>query len=187
MPTARASKRPLEIYEVKITLREIESRIWRRVTVRNNHSLAVLHDIIQIVMGWKDCDLHEFEIDGQICTARYPELEQWEERKIRNEKRACLRDILGEEGFRFSYLYDQGDHWQHNVTVVKVSQVESPEEFERYPLCLAGERACPPEDVGGSCGYAEMLDALADPTHEEHESYIEWLPARFVHAAPLAR
>ena len=55
----------------------------------------------------------------------------------------------------------------------------TPEEFERHPLCLAGERACPPEDAGGSYGYAEMLEALADPTHDEQESYIEWLGRPF--------
>ena len=74
---------------------------------------------------------------------------------------------------------DQGDYWQHDVTVVKVSQVDAPEEFERHPLCLAGERACPPKDVGGSYGYAEMLEALADPDHEERESYIDWLGHAF--------
>ena len=180
---ARQSNLLRETYELEITLREIEPRIWRRVAVRNNHSLAVLHDIIQIVMGWKDCHLHEFDIDGQIYTARYPELEHWEERKVRNERRAYLRDVLSGEGSRFSYIYDQGDYWQHDVTVIKVSQVKTPEELERYPLCLAGERACPPEDVGGSSGYAEMLEALADPTHEEHESFIEWLGASFNPAA----
>ncbi|MCH8805240.1 MAG: plasmid pRiA4b ORF-3 family protein [Planctomycetes bacterium] len=175
MTMARQSSLLRETYELEFTLREIEPRIWRRVAVRNNHSLAVLHDIIQNVMGWKDCHLHEFEIDGQVYTARYPELEHWEERKVRNERRAYLRDVLSGKGSRFSYLYDQGDYWQHDIAVVKVSQVKTPEELERYPLCLAGERACPPEDVGGSSGYAEMLEALSDPAHEEHESYIDWL------------
>ena len=179
MAKTRRTKTTRATYSLEISLRDIKPRIWRRVAVRNNHSLAVLHDIIQIVMGWKDCHLHEFEIDGQIYTARYPELEDLEERRVRNERRAYLRDVLSGEGSRFSYIYDQGDYWQHDVTVVKVSRMETPEEFERYPLCLAGERACPPEDVGGSYGYAEMLDALADPTHEEHESYIEWLGAPF--------
>ncbi len=175
----RRTKRPAGIYVLEITLHDIEPRIWRRVVVRHNHSLAVLHDISQIVMGWKDCHLHEFDIDSQIYTTRYPELEHLEERKVRNERRAYLRDVLGREGSRFSYIYDQGDYWQHDVTVVKVSQVETPEGFERYPLCLAGERACPPEDVGGAPGYAQMREALADPNHEEHESYIDWLGAPF--------
>ena len=86
-----------------------------------------------------------------------------------------IRDVLSGKGSRFSYIYDQGDFWQHDVTVIKVGRVDTPAEFESYPLCLAGERACPPEVVGGSSGYAELLAALADPTHEEHESYIEWL------------
>ncbi len=179
MVARKTAKRPLEIYELQITLREIKPRIWRRFAVRNNHSLMVLHDIIQMVMGWKDCHLHEFEIEGEIYTARYPELERLEDRNVRDERRAFLRDVLGGEGFRFSYVYDPGDYWRHEVAVTKVSRVESPEEFERYPVCLAGERACPPEDCGGVSGYERMLEALADPTHEEHDEYLEWLGGAF--------
>jgi hypothetical protein len=33
---------------------------------------------------------------------------------------------------------------------------------------------CPPEDVGGPDGYAEMLAVLADPTDDEHEHMRAW-------------
>ena len=87
-----------------------------------------------------------------------------------------MRDVLGGEGFRFEYLYDYGDGWEHEVKVVSIGP---PVDGERYPSCQAGERACPPEDVGGVGGYAEMLKALADPRHEDHDGYAQWLGAAY--------
>ena len=176
MPVKKRESAPNQVFELEIVLLEIEPKIWRRFAVRSNHSLMVLHDIIQMVMGWKDCHLHEFAIGDQVYTARYPELDDFDERKTRDEKRSYLREVLGGEGSRFVYRYDFGDGWRHNLKVLKVSQ---PEEGVRYPVCLSGERSCPPEDVGGPWGYTEMLEALADPKHEEHDSYIEWLGKKF--------
>ena len=173
---AQRTTKPHEIYELEITLREIEPRIWRRLAVRNNHSLMVLHDIIQMVMGWKDCHLHDFHIAGEIYTANYPELEGMDDRERKDERRAYLRDVLGSQDFRLRYMYDMGDGWEHELEVIKV---HPPEKDVRYPICLAGKRACPPEDVGGPWGYADMLEALADPKHEEHEQYAEWSESSF--------
>ena len=176
MPVKKRKSAPNQVFELEIALLDIEPRIWRRFAVRSNHSLMVLHDIIQMVMGWNDCHLHEFEIGDQVYTARYPELDDLDERKTRDEQRSYLRGVLGGEGSRFLYRYDFGDGWRNDLKVLKVSQ---PEEGVRYPVCLSGERSCPPEDVGGTWGYAEMLEALADPRHEEHDGYIEWLGRKF--------
>ena len=175
MATQR-TQQPFEIYELEITLLEIKPRIWRRFALRNNHSLMVLHDIIQMVMGWKDCHLHEFHIGDWVYASRDPEFDDLDDREIKDESQTSLRDVLGSEGFRFLYQYDFGDNWQHELEVIKV---HPPEKGVRYPTCLAGERACPPEDVGGPWGYADMLEALADPKHEEHEQYVEWIGGSF--------
>ncbi len=90
----------------------------------------------------------------------------------KDERRAYLRDVLGSQGFRFRYMYDMGDGWEHELEVVRVGP---PEKNRKYPVCLDGERACPPEDVGGPYGYASLLEAIADPKHEEHEQYVEWI------------
>ena len=76
----------------------------------------------------------------------------------------------------FGYQYDFGDSWEHGI---RVSQVAEPAAGTTYPRCVAGERACPPEDCGGAWGYTELLDALANPRHERHEELLEWVGGSF--------
>jgi len=49
----------------------------------------------------------------------------------------------------------------------------------RRAVCLTGKRARPPEDCGGPWGYGNLLAALSDPTHEEHEELTEWVGINF--------
>lgn len=79
-------------------------------------------------------------------------------------------------GVRFLYEYDFGDSWEHTLRVEKILP---PEPGVHYPQCLAGKRACPPEDVGGVWGYQEFLAALADPDDPQHDEYLEWIGGEF--------
>jgi hypothetical protein len=79
-----------------------------------------------------------------------------------------------------NYVYDFGDGWTHRLTVEKVLAAEP---GVGYPRCVSGRRACPPEDVGGPWGYDGFLEAMADPTHPEHEQYREWVGGPFDPAA----
>jgi Plasmid pRiA4b ORF-3-like protein len=72
---------------------------------------------------------------------------------------------------KFRYIYDMGDNWEHVIQVEKVLEVDP---LAKYPRCLEGERACPPEDCGGPWGYADFLAAIVDPQHEQHEEMLEW-------------
>lgn len=92
---------------------------------------------------------------------------------------AALRHAPGDrqdedppEGERLTYRYDFGDDWDHLITVEKIL---APEPGVRYPRCVAGRRACPPEDVGGPWGYQEFLAAMADPAHDDHQHYRDWI------------
>jgi hypothetical protein len=49
----------------------------------------------------------------------------------------------------------------------------------RYPCCVAGKRACPPEDCGGPWGYADFLEAIQNPKHPAHEEMLEWAGGEF--------
>jgi hypothetical protein len=161
-----------KIYEIKIELREVRPAVLRRVQVPGELSLAGLHAVVQVAMGWTDSHLHEFDVDG----ARYglPDPD-WDAGEVVDEARVTLFRLLG-QGDRMDYVYDFGDGWTHRLSVEKVL---APEPGVSYPRCVSGRRACPPEDVGGPWGYEEFLAAMADPAHPEHEHYREWLGGPF--------
>jgi hypothetical protein len=94
--------------------------------------------------------------------------ENFEKLGYKDSTTTLLSEILprGGERFRFRYEYDFGDNWQHEVLF---EGRHSAEPGKRYPLCVDGARACPPEDVGGVWGYADILEAISDPEHEEHD------------------
>ena len=154
-------------YLLKIQLLDIEPAIWRRFVVPANITLDRLHDVIQIVMGWTDSHLHEFTIGNKRYT-EYPESK--EDGLVCGRYR--LEDLIKQIGRTFIYRYDFGDSWEHEL-VLEDSRYVNPE-LRTELACLEGERACPPEDVGGVHGYFEFYNALKDPSHEEHESSVEW-------------
>ncbi len=90
-----------------------------------------------------------------------------------------LADIAPEEGATFVYEYDFGDSWRHEITVERITPTPKEELPYPYPWCLDGQRACPPEDVGGVSGYATFLEAWRDPSHPEHGETREWLGKHF--------
>lgn len=140
--------------------------VWRRLVVPATMRLDRLHDTIQAAMGWDDYHLHAFSAGGVDYGPPDPELGHVDERKTR------VRDVIAEPKDRMRYIYDFGDHWQHDVVVEKVLLAERD---ARYPSCVAGKGCCPPEDCGGVWGYAELREMLADPAHEEHDAMLEWL------------
>lgn len=161
--------RPQLWWQLRVDLLDVSPLIWRRLLVPDSIVLPTLHQVLQVTLGWTDSHLHEFVINGIRYAAPDPD---WsEDLQQRDERRVVLNKALGQSRC-FDYVYDFGDDWHHVITVEDV-RVGSPSE----PLslrCLAGENACPPEDVGGSHGYVDFLAALADPTHEQHEEYRAW-------------
>jgi Plasmid pRiA4b ORF-3-like protein len=160
------------VYQLQATILRTKPPVWRRVVVSETTTLARLHDVLQAAFGWWDYHLHEFEIDG----VRYgiDDGEGWGE-PPKDERRARLRDVVG-EGSSFKYVYDFGDNWEHRIVVEKVMAAERRGD---YPACTGGARACPPEDCGGVWGYADFLEAIADPQHAEHESMLQWVGGSF--------
>jgi hypothetical protein len=162
-------------YQMKITLRDIAPPVWRRIRVPDC-TLDELHDHIQTAMGWTNSHLHHFKVGEQYFGD--PELmqENFEEFGYRDSTTTRLSDLVptgGRKKVRFEYEYDFGDSWWHQILVEKV------EAGNATPECLAGERACPPDDCGGPWGYADFCDAVTDPRHERHEELTEWLGGPF--------
>lgn len=156
-----------KIYQIKVTLMRSKPPIWRRLLVSGNATLFNLHKIIQIAMGWTNSHLHQFIIDGEHYSI--PSEEDWE--PVIDEREHRIAEIAPVEQSKFIYEYDFGDSWEHESIVEKILPVDPKLE---YPFCMAGKRACPPEDVGGTWGFEEFLEAMKDPKHEEHESYVTW-------------
>ncbi len=155
------------VYQLKVSLRYSKPTIWRRLLVPGSITLHQLHQIIQTAMGWTDSHLHQFIIADEYFGITSPE--DWQ--PVMNERRYRLNQIAPSEKVKFIYEYDFGDSWEHEILVEKI---QAPEAGIKYPLCIKGKRACPPEDVGGVWGYMEFVEAMRDPNHEEHDSYIEW-------------
>lgn len=158
------------IVRVFVTMLDVDPAIWRRVEIPADFTLKNLHDIIQAVMGWYDYHLHHFEIGGSLYGEPAPEDDDYD-REILNERKLKL-DTLGGDGERaFDYVYDYGDNWRCAI-VLEALAPATPETI--YPRLIDGARRGPPEDVGGPWGYAEFLDAIADPKHERHGELTEW-------------
>jgi hypothetical protein len=165
------------VYQFKITLSDTKPPIWRRIQVENC-TLDKLHEHIQTAMGWTNSHLHQFKIGDQIYGD--PELldDDVDRIEFEDSTRIRLSDLIPEgcKPFSFDYEYDFGDSWEHRIAF---EGCPTPEKGVKYPICLEGERACPPEDVGGVGGYYEFLEALADPKHEEHENFLRWSGGKF--------
>lgn len=170
----KAPQSPAEapIYQIKVTLENSRPPIWRRLLVPGDVTLAQLHDIIQVAMGWEDYHLHQFIVGNVFYGEPHPDYGF----EMRDERRVTLREVAPQGGSKFHYEYDFGDGWLHQILVEKILPPE-PERF--YPVCIKGKRACPPEDVGGIWGYYDFLEAIGNPDHPEHEDYLEWVGGAF--------
>src|ERR1035437_9142801 len=162
-----AVKKNRAVYQFKVTLRNIHPPIWRRIQLWEDATLAQLHRTLQVIMGWENYHLHEFRIGRKTYSVPDPD----DEHKIIDVKRARIHDVIQQVGTEFEYFYDLGDYLQHDLQLEAILQ---PAPNTLYPRCIAGERNCPPEDVGGPGGYEDYLEAMADPEHEEHEDMIAW-------------
>ncbi|MEW6142711.1 MAG: plasmid pRiA4b ORF-3 family protein [Chloroflexota bacterium] len=164
------------VYQLKVTLRESKPLIWRRVQVPGNVTLHKLHMILQAVMGWTNSHLYSFDIAGTEYSIPDPIEDDFNEFHFVDSRRTRLSKVVSREKVRFSYEYDFGDSWEHDILVEKILPAEP---GVQYPLCLAGKRACPPEDCGGVWGYVDLLKIIRAPTHIEYERMMEWLGGPF--------
>ena len=159
-----------EICTVRIELLDTDPLIWRQVEVPTSITLKVLHDVVQIAMGWFDCHLWTFSIGKQ--TYGRPMEQDWESTPQTDAAKVRLRDVLKPGRTTIDYLYDFGDSWEHRLTLTDIRQGEPGVSYPRY---IAGQWAGPPEDCGGIPGFYAMLDAMADPEHPDHAEIMEWL------------
>ena len=156
------------MFILKIRLVDSKPEIWRRFAVPGRITLDRLHDVIQIVMGWTDSHLHEFTIGSK----HYTEFPQKGDGMLASEK-YHLEALAKKRGRTFEYLYDLGDSWKHEITI-EHNDID-PQQFPDPIICIDGEGACPPEDVGGIYGYEEFCKVVSNPKHPELKDRMEWL------------
>ncbi len=162
-----AARRRAGIFQLKISLRGVSKPpVWRRVAVPADITLADLHAVIARAMGWNGGHLHVFETGwAEYGTTGY-DLDHID------DSRVSLSDVLSVPGTKLRYTYDFGDDWRHDV---KLEKILPEEPGGTYPFCLTGKGRCPPDDCGGTWGYAELKDVLADPGHERHQEMLDWM------------
>jgi hypothetical protein len=169
------------VYQFRITLKGIEPVIWRKIVVPDHYTFWDLHVAIQDSMGWQDYHLHEFRVrnptTGRIdrIGIRDPDGCQ-EDEPVLSSSRVPIARVFALDNSVADYIYDFGDDWEHSIILEDIQPGASD---TKYPACLGGERACPPEDVGGIPGYQQFVVSLADPDDPEHDRNLEWVGGSF--------
>jgi hypothetical protein len=148
---------------LRVTLREVEPTVQRVIDVPAAITLDELHEVLQLALGWTDSHLHQYRTDSAVYSMSS---DDWDDEGETDERGVRLSTLPP----RFVYLYDFGDGWTHDVEVLGPGG--------GTPGWLDGQGACPPEDCGGPPGYADLLAALADPRHPEHQAMREWVGDR---------
>ncbi len=161
------------VYQLKVVLQDTDPPIWRRFVVPSDITLHRLHLILQEVMGWTNSHLYRF---GMKEYAEPDPENEFYELPFKNSRRAKLGQLFATKGNAFLYEYDFGDSWIHELVIEDILE---PEFGQQYLACLAGERACPPEDCGGTYGYARLLGIISNPEHEEYLDTMTWLGGQF--------
>ena len=160
------------VYQIKITLVGGQPPIWRRLVLAEDTTLGTLHEIIQRAMGWHNRHMHLFHVNGRLYGIPRIELYQ----TVEDESKVSLGGLALREKKKYRYEYDFGDDWRHEILVEKIVPADPQ---VRYPTCVKGKRACPPEDCGGIWGYAALLETLADPTAPDHKELRGWVGGKF--------
>jgi hypothetical protein len=159
------------IARLKITLDDVKPAVLRRIEVPLTLRLDRLHLAIQAAMGWTNSHLYEILADGVGWGMIDPDGGDG----ALDARKARLIDAL-EDTKKLRYLYDFGDGWEHTI---KVERLIDPEPGVLYPRLIEATGRCPPEDVGGPWGYADLLDAIRDPKHERHAELKDWIADDF--------
>ena len=174
-------KKTNEVYQFKITLNNSKPTIWRRIVVPSNYSFWDLHVAIQDSMGWIDYHLHIFEIKNPKTNMKVEigipdEEDELFDRIILPDYKEKITKYFNENNRNARYEYDFGDSWIHTIKLEKILPATI---GEKYPKCIDGKMACPPEDCGGIGGYYNLIEIINDPSHEEYENMMEWLGGEF--------
>jgi hypothetical protein len=166
------------LWQVTITIADIEPAIWRRLLLPEDLNFAQLHEVIQAAFGWTDSHLHQFVVGGIVVGAPEFDADGYNRHRTFDAGEVFLRDLVLDDlgAAKILYEYDFGDCWRHWITLdSRLTEAAG----EAYPLLVDGRRSAPPEDAGGPLGYMEFLEAWRDPEHEDHRAMRRWASRSF--------
>jgi len=164
-----AAKRPAgRVLSLRLTVVGAQPRVWRRLLVRDTMWLSRLHDAIQIAFDWFDYQTHAFLLDD----LKFGNPVKRDDLNIEDDRDVTLGDLNLANRDKMTYQYHIGETWQVEVRVEKATAAGK---GVQYPLCVAGERAGPPEDCGGLEAYHDMLACLKDPASDLGHEWLNWL------------
>lgn len=165
-------------YQFKIELADVnEPKVWRKVIVPADFTFEEFHFVIQISFGWEFSHLFFFSPKGYQSKPMIEMIDDDDEffemldDDSMDAETTILSDIFIKEKQKFTYLYDFGDDWKHQITLEKIFK----EDENEKPILINGEGACPPEDCGGPWGYHSLKEVLANKKHPDHKEMKEWL------------
>jgi len=161
-----------EILKLRVTLVASKPAIWREVEVPSSMTLAALHDVLQVLMGWQDYHLWSFELGERRFELPDPDGMSFDGRLPEDPRRVRVGGLLTKKNQVLDYYYDFGDDWCLEISLVARGEAEPK---IHYPCCVAGERAGPPEDCGGVAGLAHLLAAHKNPKTEDDRELLEWV------------
>ncbi|WP_394681289.1 plasmid pRiA4b ORF-3 family protein [uncultured Comamonas sp.] len=163
-------KTPTAILQLHNELRGIRPKVWRRVLVQETITLIKLHQVIQATFGWGHSHLHEFIASyGERYGTPDP---LYDEPGSITSESTRLTTALNRS--TLSHVYDFGDYWDQRI---KVEKKLASDPLLPLPLCAGGACSAPPEDCGGALGYAQVVQAMANPDDPEHDNMVEWISA----------
>ncbi len=171
-----------QILQFRITLLGTDPEIWRRIQIPRKYTFWEFHVAIQDSMGWFDCHLHMFNLKKPYgkkpIIIGIPEDDEFiSDQKVLPGWETPISSYLTEPGMSVQYEYDFGDGWKHEILL---ESIQIKEKRVKYPKCLAGERACPPEDCGGIPGFEDLLEIIKDSKNKEYQDTMEWLGGSYL-------
>jgi hypothetical protein len=166
---ALAKKKKAErVFPLHLTVLGTEPRVGRVLLVRESMWLSRLHDSIQVAFDWFDYQTHVFNFED----LRFGNPLKRQEVLIEDDRDISLADLDLENRASFTYGYNFSEGW---VVDIRVDKPIAMEKGLRYPHCVSGERAGPPEDCGGIEAFHDMLACLREPETELGREWREWI------------
>jgi hypothetical protein len=174
MTPTRSQPGPNTALRLRIQLNGVDPVVWRQLLVPGKVRLAKLGQMLLAAMGWNNSHLHAFRVGDTSYGMQDDDDDDFPDDEIDEQSVTVLQALREHQTFTFDY--DFGDGWEHDVVIEELIHSDT---GLKFAVCLDGERACPPDDVGGPGGYVNFLEAIADDDHEEHDDFLEWVGGSF--------